>query len=259
MKWDADKEKQLLELRNQQLTNKQIAEILGTTVASVKHKVVRLSQVNNSDSHHHPVEKQQQIENVLNSITEDISVLETHAGYGNMTAVYSSYAKDVVCYELNKEKAKYIKDQGFVNVTCHNKDSLRESYLAVYNKDKFNVIDIDPYGFPSRYFPHIFELIDDGYMFVTLPKYGCAQINNITKMHVKSFYGFDGGSNEQFLECWLSSIKTYALRTYRSCEVLDIVDLDKVYRIALRIKKENAFVLCGYNHLAKGDNGKELW
>jgi hypothetical protein len=88
-------------------------------------------------------------------------------------------------------------------------------------------------------------------MFVTIPKYGCAQINNITKLHIKSFYGFEGGNNEQFLYCCLESFKNNALRTYRSCEVVDVTDLDKVYRVALKIKKENAFVLCGYEHLIK--------
>jgi DNA-binding CsgD family transcriptional regulator len=203
VKWSEETEKQLVELREKNLTMKQIADILGTTVGSVKHKCVRLNQKNNADSHHHPVEKQQQIKGVLDGMVGDITVLETHAGYGNLTNLYSSYAKKVVSYEIDKCKCEHINQQGYSNVECHNKDSLKELYLLIYNNVKFNIIDVDPYGFPSRYFPNIFELIDDGYMFVTIPKYGCAQINNITKLHIKSFYGFEGGNNEHFLYCCL--------------------------------------------------------
>lgn len=251
MKWDAEKEKQLLELRDKNFTNRQISEILDTTVSSVKHKIVRLCQKNNLESHHHPVEKQAQVKNILGELSGEIVVLETHAGYGNLTSVYSSYAKKVVCYEIDKDKCDYINNLGHNNVTCHNKDSLKEIYLSIYNNQKFNVIDVDPYGFPSRYFPNIFELIEDGYIFVTLPKYGCAQINNITKLHLKVFYGFDGGNNEKFLSCWIEAMQNQALRTYHRCDIADVLDLDKVYRIAFRVKKENAFVLCGYEHLAQ--------
>ena len=253
MKWTAEDEKKLVELRENNVKLSEIAKILGTTIASVKHKCTRLSQKTNADTHHHPAEKTRQIREVLDLITGDVRVLETHAGHGNLTEVYSSYAKEVVSYEIDKEKCSYVNQRGYANVVCHNKDSLKELYLSIYNNQKFNVIDIDPYGFPSRYFPNVFELIDDGYMFVTLPKYGCAQINNITKLHIKSFYGFEGGDNEAFLKCCLESFKNQALRTYRSCEVINVLDLNKVYRIALRIRKENAFILCGYEHLTKSN------
>lgn len=251
MDWNEKTEKTLLQMKEQGFTTEDIAEALGTTISSVKHKYTRLKQQSNADSHHHPEEKQQQVKHILEGMENDIYVLETHAGYGNLTEIYSLYAKNVLAYEINKEKCDRINRTGHENVVCHKKDSLKEMYLSIYHNLKFNVIDIDPYGFPSRYFPDAFELIDDGYMFITIPKYGCAQINKITQLHVKSFYGFSGGSNEEFLECCIDTLKNQALRTYRRLEVLDVLDLKKVYRVAVRIKKENAFVMCGYEHLAK--------
>lgn len=256
MKWNEENENTLLRLKEQGCTTEQIADFLGTTSSSVKHKYTRLKQKNNANSHHHPIEKQQQIQRILERISGDIFVLETHAGKGNLTEVYSLYAREVLAYEIDKEKCEYVNRLGHENVVCHKKDSLKEMHLSIYYNLKFNVIDIDPYGFPSRYFPCVFELIDDGYMFVTFPKYGCAQINKITMHHVKAFYGFDGGKNEEFLECCLNTLKNQALRTYRSFEVLEVLDLKKVYRVVARIKKENAFVMCGYEHLTKKGIGK---
>lgn len=251
MVWNEQNEKMLLELKEKGCTTEQIAEVLGTTSSSVKHKYTRLKQKTNANSHHHPIEKQQQIEKFLKEIDGDIFVLETHAGHGNMTEIYSSYAKEVLAYEIDKVKCDYINQTGHENVVCHKKDSLKEMYLSIYHNLKFNVIDIDPYGFPSRYFPDAFELIDDGYMFITFPKYGCTQINRITMHHVNAFYGFEGGKNEDFLECCINTLKKQALRTYRRMEVLNVLDLKKVYRVAVRVKKENAFIMCGYEHLAK--------
>lgn len=255
MKWDLELEEKLLELKERGYTNEEIASFLETTVSSVKHKYTRLKQQNNANTHHHPVEKQNQIEKILGEMQGDIYVLETHAGYGNLTKIYSLHAKEVESYETNKNKCEYINQLGHDNVVCHERNSLSEMYLSIYQKLKYNVIDIDPYGFPSRYFPDIFELIDDGFVFVTLPKYGCTQINNITRLHVKTFYGFDGGKNEEFLECFINTLKNQAMRSYRIFEVVDVLDLKKVYRIAARVKKESAFILCGYEHLAKQPAG----
>jgi tRNA G26 N,N-dimethylase Trm1 len=55
---------------------------------------------------------------------------------------------------------------------------------------RYDVIDIDPYGLPSRLFPYVFGLIDDGLMFMTFPMLGVAQINKITIRHYQAFWGF---------------------------------------------------------------------
>lgn len=256
MEWNAQNEAELLNLKKEGKTYQEIAKILGATISSVKHKYTRLNQKNNKDDYHHPQEKTAQIIECLRKIDGEIHVLETHAGYGNLTSVYGLYADDVLSYETDKKKHEYINRIGHDNVTCEKANSLLEIHRAIYFGLKFNVVDIDPYGFPSHYFPDVFELVDDGYIFVTVPKYGGSQINNITKMHVKTFYGFDGGDNGKFLECCIETFKKQALRTYRVVHVESIIDLKKVYRIALRVKRENAYILCGYPHLAKSMGGE---
>ena len=251
MKWNEENERQLMLLKESGVSTARIAQMLGTTQSSVKHKYTRLKQKGNADTHHHPQEKTEQIKDVLINIDGRIFVLETHAGYGNLTGTYSLYAEKVLSFDINKEKCDYINELGRDNVVCRKSDSLKEIYLAAYNGLKFNVIDIDPYGFPSKYFPVVFELIDNGYMFITMPKYGCAQINNITKHHVKNYYGFNGGSNDEFLKCCIETLRTQLLAQYKEMEILNILDLQKVYRIAIRITKQNALVMCGYEHLAK--------
>lgn len=250
MKWTNQMEQRLLCLKAQGASTQEIAVDLGVTPSSVKHKFTRLQQSANRNSHHHPIEKTSQVERVLagQSIRR---VLETHAGYGNLTRIYSGHAGEVLAYDIDADKCRSITEAGLEGVTCEQRDSLRETYRMLYQRETFDVVDVDPYGFPSRYFPNVLELIDNGFLFVTFPKYGCAQINRITQMHVKTFYDFDGGNNDEFLKKCLTMLETSARRTYREIEVLDVLDLGKVYRVAAKVRKQNAFKLCGYDHLAK--------
>ncbi len=48
MKWNSENEKRLMELKEQGCSTEQIAELLGTTPSSVKHKYIRLKQKNNA-------------------------------------------------------------------------------------------------------------------------------------------------------------------------------------------------------------------
>lgn len=258
MKWNEENEEQLMQLKEKGVSIARIAEMLGTTQSSVKHKYTRLMQRKNADTHHHPTEKIRQIEEVLKSMDKEIFVLETHAGYGNLTEVYSIYAENVLSFDLDKAKCDYVNNLGHDNVVCRKGDSLKEIYLSAYCGLKFNVIDLDPYGFPSRYFPMVFELIDDGFMFITLPKYGCAQVNKITQHHVKNYYGFDGGSNDEFLGCFINTLRKQLLANYKEMKVVDALDLQKVYRLAIKIEKKNAYQMCGYEHLTKKNRKEEL-
>lgn len=249
MKWTETMEDTLLQLKEQGLTSEGIAKRLGVSVSAVKHKYTRLQQAANQESHHHPQEKTQQALAILTG-RSGLRVLETHAGYGNMTKVYQHFADRIVAYETSEEKCDRLKNEVPAAEVVRG-DSLHELHGLLYSKEQFDVVDVDPYGFPSRYFPGVLELIDDGILFVTFPKYGCAQINRITQLHVKTFYDFDGGSNAAFLEKCLDMLNKQAMRSYRTVEVLDILDLKKVYRVAVRVCKKNAFTLCGYDHLTK--------
>ena len=86
--WSRGEEEMLLRLKNSGRTFSQISEIIGKTESSVKHKIRRISQSNNDDRHHHPEEK---IRQILNYITgNNLKILETNCGWGNLTKVYRS-------------------------------------------------------------------------------------------------------------------------------------------------------------------------
>ena len=178
----------LLRLKNSGRTFSQISEIIGKTESSVKHKIRRISQSNNDDRHHHPEEK---IRQILNYITgNNLKILETNCGWGNLTKVYQKFG-EVLSFDIDKEKIKKINNEQMEDVYAEKCDSIVEIHRLVYSKCLFDVVDIDPYGMPSRYFPHIFLLIKKGILFVTLPKLGVQKLNKIMAEHLNCFYGIN--------------------------------------------------------------------
>ena len=65
------------------------------------------------------------------------------AGQGNLTNIYKAYG-DVIPYDK-----KYLKTG----------DSFLEYHRLIADKKKFDIIDLDPYGFPNRFFPDVFYLL----------------------------------------------------------------------------------------------------
>lgn len=243
MKWTKTDENKLLQLRDSEKKSyKEIASTLGVTISSAKHKYVRLKQSANDDKHHHPVEKIEQIRRVIN--TNNLSILETNAGSGNLSNVYSCYG-NVIAHDIDKNKISQLENLGLSNLEVRKCDSFKEIHRYLYKGLKFDVIDLDPYGFPSRYFPHVFNLINDGFLFVTFPKMGVQQINKIMLEHYRVFWGLtleDKGRQEELIHL---KMKDYALQNYRSIELLDSVDLGRMFRFAYRVKKESALDLVG--------------
>lgn len=239
--WDDEKEKRLLFLKDyEKKTYREIASELGTTISSVKHKYIRLNQKSNDDRHHHPTEKIAQIKKVLKE--RDLSILETHAGRGNLSKVYRQYGK-VIAHDIDAEKVDYLKALGFDEaIKC---DSLKEIHKYIYHGLKFDVIDLDPYGFPSRFFPHVFNLIEDGILFVTFPKMGVQQINKITKEHYRVFWGMNLSDKMKQESLIHERMKDYAFQSFRDLNLLDSLDLGRMYRFAYKVKRESALDLVG--------------
>ena len=168
MNWNADDEQKVMILREQGKTYEAIAQILGATATSVKHKVRRLKQSLNEDRYKHTAEKIAEIK--AHVPTRFLShVLETHAGFGCLTEFYADSANEVLALEINQSRVNEIKKMHRESVTAIKCDSENELFSLVYNRLKFTLVDIDPYGLPSRYFPHVFNLIDDGYLLLTFP------------------------------------------------------------------------------------------
>lgn len=242
--WNEQNESLLIQLRDvEKKSHSQIAEILGTTISSVKHKYVRLNQAKNEDKHHHPKEKIEQIDRTLNG--GDYFILETNAGWGNLTQHYKIYAKKLIAHDIEKKKVEFIKSQNWAAVESIKCDSFKEIHKYIWSGVKFDVIDIDPYGFPSRYFPHVFQLIEDGYLFVTFPKMGVQQINKIMVEHYRVFWGLSLDDKEIYQEKIHEKLKDYALQYYRHVDLVDSVDLGRMFRFAYKVKKESALDLVG--------------
>jgi hypothetical protein len=189
-----------------------------------RHDVIREKQRGNSNEVHHPVEKKQQIRLILNG-KKSLKILELFAGQGNLTEVYKDYGM-VECHDKK----------------INSKDSYREFHRLIADKKKYDVIDLDPYGFPNRFFPDIFLLIDD--LFITMPKPYVNILNRITRQHLTCYYGeYNPG-----LETIKERIKLYGLCHWRDINFLDITDLGRLWRMAIRVNKVKATIYTNTNN-----------
>jgi hypothetical protein len=122
--------------------------LINKTYRAIRHDVVRLKQKENCNTVHHPNEKIEQIESFLTGLN-NLKILELFAGQGNLTKIYKRHGI-VDAYDK-----KYLKTG----------DSFLQFHKLIAEKKKYDIIDIDPYGFPNRFFPDIFLLIEKGYLF----------------------------------------------------------------------------------------------
>jgi predicted transcriptional regulator len=243
--WTHETENKLLELKEQGFTNKQISKILGATTPSIKKKYVRLLQSTNESKYHHPIEKTQQVEEILKEETRPLFILETHSGWGNLTRVYSNYG-NVTSYEKKADRVEHVRGLNDKKVLVYKGDSEVAVHELIGKKIRFDVVDIDPYGFPSRYFPHVFNLIDKGYLFLTFPMLGINVINKTVEHHYRVWWGITKDDNkEEYLQKLLGKLKDYAGCYYHELELLDIKEIGKLYRFAFKVTKRNAFDLTG--------------
>lgn len=240
MNWTSEKEFMALSLKSEGKTYKFIANKLNTTPSSVKHKVTRLQQANNEDRYKHSGEKREQARRYFHG---GENVLETHCAYGGMTEFYQKYAKEVLSYDVDKARVMAVNNMGFENVTAECCNSEDEILRLVYYKCFFDVIDVDPYGFPSKYFPHVLTLIKDGYLFLTFPKIGVAQINKIMIKHYKSFWGIELTDADVYIKKICEKILDYGFQSKREVTLEDILDIGKVYRFVFKVKKQSLLKL----------------
>jgi len=193
------------------------------TYRAIRHDVVRAKQKSNSEEVHHPVEKLEQIDKVLKGSSK-LKILELFCGCKNLTPTYEKYGR-VECYDKKLKTG----------------DSYTIFHKLIGEKKKYNVIDLDPYGFPNRFFPDIFLLIEHGYLFLTMPKPYVNILNGITKRHLTCYYG----EYNPPIDVILSKIKDYGLCHWRNTEVVDLIDLGRLWRIALRVDRVKATEYCG--------------
>lgn len=189
------------------------------TYRAIRHDVVRLKQAENSNEVHHPDEKINQIIKVLAN-SKNYKILELFSGQGNLTKIYEQYGNVTVCDK------KYQKTG----------DSFLLFHKLISEKKKYSIIDLDPYGFPNRMFPDIFLLIDDGFLFLTMPKPYINILNGITQTHLISYYGESNPSLETIIE----RIVLWGLCHWRKVELIDLIECKSVWRMAFCVNKVKA-------------------
>jgi tRNA G26 N,N-dimethylase Trm1 len=197
-------------------------DVIQKTYRAIRHDVVRNKQKENSSEVHHPNEKLNQIEWVLNNlnIQKGHEILELFCGQGNLTEAYKKFGNVTECDKKYKKTG----------------DSYLLFHKLIYEKKKFSIIDLDPYGFPNRFFPDIFLLIDDGILFVTMPKPYVNILNGITQTHLISYYGEQNPSEDSIIE----RIALWGLCHWRKVELIDSIDCKSIWRFAFSVTKVKA-------------------
>jgi hypothetical protein len=205
------------------------------TYRALRHDVVREKQKQNSNQVHHPNEKTRQVKRVLVDFNKEnqtnIKILELFSGQGNLTKLYNEYGV-VSAYDK-----KHLKTG----------DSFLEYHRLISDRKKFDIIDLDPYGFPNRFFPDIFLLIDNGILFVTMPKPYVNILNGITQTHLICYYDSHNPNKEEII----NKIGLFGLCHWRKIELLDEIDCKSVWRFAFSVKKVKATDYTGVRNNAK--------
>ncbi|MEY2630761.1 MAG: N2,N2-dimethylguanosine tRNA methyltransferase [Bacteroidota bacterium] len=198
-------------------------EVVAKSYRAIRHDVVRGKQKRSDASINHPVEKSSQIKRVLNDFEyEEIrkpKILELFAGDGFLTNVYAEYG-DVTAFDKKLGTG----------------DSFKEYHRLIADNKKFDVVDLDPYGFPTRFFPDIFLLIDRGILFVTCPIPSVNILHDITKTHLFSYFGNDNPTIDQITK----SIALSGLCHWRKVTEIESIKMDRMWRIAYLVEKIKA-------------------
>lgn len=192
---------------------------MATGHTKKSHKKTRRRQNANVNEYHHPKEKKLQLRKF--DIKGD--VLEVFAGQGNLTAYY--------------------KRRG-CNVTAMTRESFGDSFDAIYKlrgaKKKYDLIDIDSYGYPDRFFPVVFEMMKPECLLVfTFPIVGINCLNGIAEQHFYTFYRCKPTIGDV-----VGRITDWALREWIVASLQDVVKIKRIYRFVFRCKRVKATEMC---------------
>ena len=187
------------------------------------HKEIRHKQSINDDDYHHPIEKIEQLKR-FEDIFRDKKILEVFAGQGNLSKYYNSISDKV--FSMSKEKTG---------------DSFNYIHKIKFDKKKFDVIDIDSYGYPDKLFPVVFDcLTDNAYLIFTFPIVGVNCLNEITEQHYINFWR----SNRPTIGDVVGCITDYGLRNWQFCKLVDVSKIKRIWRFIFKIEKQKATLIC---------------
>lgn len=193
------------------------------TYRAIRHDVVRQRQRKNIASTNHITEKTRQVERVLAG-KSNLKILELFAGDGFLTKALQPFGEVT---SLDKRHGTG--------------DSFLEYHRYIADRRKFDVIDADPYGFPSRLLPDIFLLIDDGIFFVTVPSSSVNIPNGLVKTHLQSYYGEEQPS----IDAVSQKIAEYGLCHWRQVVEIDCIKIGRMWRVVYEVKRVSATEYAG--------------
>lgn len=201
-------------------------EQTGLTRAAVKHYFIEWKQARDIDgSAIHSEAKSDLAKEALARLPDRPEVLELFAGpTGFMTRVYEEAGCRVTALDKRRGTG----------------DSYHEVYRLIVEKRRFDLIDVDPYGYPFRLFPHVFQLMENGVMLLTIPKTGCNYCSNITYQMLQAFTGTHDPGLERLLTCLWS----WGLQYWREVNLIRGLDFGRIWRLALDVRKVKATEFC---------------
>ena len=195
-----------------------VPEAPKKTYRAIRHDIVRQRQRENIASTNHTTEKRLQVERILAG-KSNLAILELFAGDGFLTRALEPFGQVT---SLDKRHGTG--------------DSFLEYHRYIADRRKFDVVDADPYGFPSRLFPDIFLLIDDGIFLVTIPSASVNIPNGLVKTHLQSYYGEELPD----IDAISKRIAEYGLCHWRQVTEIDCIKIGRMWRVAYEVKKVSA-------------------
>ena len=182
---------------------------------------MRQGQKDNLDKYHHPTEKSQQLEELKEYIHGDI--LEVFGSPGNLTEWYKQHG---TVHSMTREKTG---------------NSFDYIYLLRGERKRYDVIDIDSYGYPDKFFPVVFEMMKDEALLVfTFPVVGVQNLNGITEQHYINFWR----SDRPTIGDVTGVLTDFALRNWYVISLVDIKKIGRIWRFAFKCKRHKATELC---------------
>ena len=190
---------------------------------AVSHKRIRKLQSANKDEYHHPLEKVKQLKKFEN-LLKNKSILEVFAGQGNLTKYYKSVCNSVISMT---------------------KESYGNSFDSIYkfkvDKRKFDIIDIDSYGYPDKFFPIVFDLLkDNGVLIFTFPIVGVNCLNGITEQHFINYWKSSRPTVGDVVGC----ITDLGLRNWQLSRLINITKIKRIWRFIFFVEKQKATNFC---------------
>lgn len=200
--------------------------------AHPKHSKERIKQgkLKYSDDYHHPVEKIDQLESNIpdHYLDNNVKVLELFAGVngnGNLTKWYTEWLGPVTAL-----------DESITG------DSTLYIHKLIYNKEKFDVIDIDPYGWPTGLFPNIFMLMKKRTLLLfTFPKPGTCVMNCTLESKFISFWGTPRPTEGDVIGKIVDEAKKY----WYIPSVIDYRTIGPINRFMFDCKRGNSNIMTG--------------